>query len=182
MSSLHKVHLFDQTYELVGNTVAEVLEGLTRQLPELQPDPFTGRKVIGVEGFDTIESLYQNLEPEQELFVFPVFEGDKSKFTQVLVGAALIAVGLFSPLNAMTVANGAVNVGKYVAQMGFMMLLGGVAQMLAPVPEVDKNEGSSKYLGTPRNTVQIGTRIPILYGEYRWGGHYLSFDINASNQ
>jgi predicted phage tail protein len=61
-----------------------------------------------------------------------------------------------------------------------MALLGGLAQLLAPQPEDDKDELRNRYLGAPRNTVAIGTRIAIPYGRRKIFGHYLSFDINAT--
>jgi hypothetical protein len=61
-----------------------------------------------------------------------------------------------------------------------MMVLGGIVQMLTPVPETDSTEGSM-YLGAGVNTVRIGTRIPILYGTRKVGGHYLSFDVDAKD-
>lgn len=63
---------------------------------------------------------------------------------------------------------------------GAMMVLGGIVQMLTPVPETDSTEGSL-YLGAGVNTVRIGTRIPILYGTRKIGGHYLSFDVDAKD-
>lgn len=176
---MHKVHFDDQIYEMEGSTVAELVEGLSKQLPDLQPD-IHGRKVLQAVGFDTEESLFTELEPAQNIYLFPVLEGEKRGLTQILIGGALMAVGL-GPVGAALGKIGSVAIGGYLAQMGFMMVLGGLAQMLAPVPENgDTDSKSSRYLGNPRNTVQIGTRIPVLYGEFRHGGHYLSFDMNAS--
>ena len=63
------------------------------------------------------------------------------------------------------------------------MIVGGLIQLLTPVPEIDTGEDGdgSKFLGSTKNTVKIGTRIPVLYGTRKWGGHYLSFDIDATN-
>lgn len=164
-------------YQIVGNTVAEIIDGLSRQIQTLQPT-VDGRQVITIADYDTEDSLYQDIPDGEDIHIFPVLGGDKGKFTQILIGTALIAVGMLPGMQALVLAG--VKVGGYMAQVGFMLMLGGVAQLLAPIPETNSNDESSRYLGTPRNTVQIGTRIPILYGEYRWGGHYLSFDINAS--
>ena len=68
-----------------------------------------------------------------------------------------------------------------MVQMGAMMILGGIAQMLAPTPEVAGDDGKqSRILGGGRNTVAVGTPIPILYGKSRVGGHYLSFSVNTA--
>jgi predicted phage tail protein len=65
--------------------------------------------------------------------------------------------------------------------LGAAMLLGGILAFFN-TPKRDKKDGAankSYYLGAPKNTVDIGTRIPILYGRRKIGGHYLSFDISS---
>lgn len=159
--------------EIVGETVAEVIECLTRQLPGFKPHPVHGRHRVKVVGYETRESLYQPLGDTIELHIVPQLNGGKrGGLMQILLGAVLIGVGFF--LGASTFF------GSMLMKVGAMALLGGLAQLLAPQPDSDSDkEEKSKYLGSPKNTVQIGTRIPIVYGEYRVYGHYISFDINA---
>jgi predicted phage tail protein len=68
--------------------------------------------------------------------------------------------------------------------VGSSLLLGGVLQLLSPAPMRDTPAGdpeASRYLGPPANTVAIGTRIPIGYGTFKLAGHFLSFDIRATD-
>lgn len=163
----------DGPITVTAKNAAEVIESVTRQLPGFQPDA-RGRKRIQVVGFDTEASLYQDLDDIQELHIVPQLAGEKSgsALTQILLGVALVGVGF--------ALGPATWLGSFALKAGVMMALGGLSQLLAPQPEADKeSDARTRYLGAPRNTVQIGTRIPILYGEYRVGGHYLSFDINA---
>ncbi len=158
----------------MGDTVAEIVESITRQLKGFAPDPKLGRKKIKVVGFDSEESLHQPLGDTKTIHIVPQLNGLKSgnAFFQIVIGLALIGVGF---------ALGATGLlGSMAIKVGALMILGGLSQLLSPQPETDKDDGvKSRYLGSPRNTVQIGTRIPILYGEKRVGGHYISFDINA---
>ena len=164
----------DGPIEVVADTVAEIVESITRQLPGFAPHPVTGRQKIKVVGFESEESLFQNINGLDEVHIIPQFEGAKSgnSLIQIALGLALVGVGF--ALGPATLW------GSMAIKVGALMLLGGLSQLLSPQPEADKDANiRNQYLGTPRNTVQIGTRIPIIYGEDRWGGHYISFDINA---
>jgi predicted phage tail protein len=182
-SLLRKVYLHgpfakfhDGPITVVGDTVAEIIESVTRQVKGFHPHPIYGRKRIRVVGFHSQESLYQPLDVE-ELHIVPQLNGgkDNGALIQIVLGVALVAVGF-----AISSVPGIGMLGSIAIKVGFMMALGGLSQMLAPQPEADKDEAiKNRYLGSPRNTVQIGTRIPILYGEAPVYGHYLSFDINA---
>lgn len=159
---------------VAGNTVADIVEGVTRQLPGFAPHPVRGRHRIKVVGFETYESVHTPLSPDVvEIHIVPQLAGGKNGgFLQILLGAALLAVGFF--------LGPATFLGSTLMKVGALAILGGVTQLLSPSPEADSDEQTkSKYLGAPKNTVQIGTRIPILYGRHRVYGHFLSFDLNA---
>ncbi|WP_375263925.1 hypothetical protein [Palleronia sp.] len=156
--------------EVAGETVAEVIESITRQLPAFAPNPTTGRHRLQVVCCRTLEDLHRPLGDVVELHVCPQMMGGKNQnVTQILIGAVLIGIAFIPGMQA---------AAPWLIRTGTLMILGGVAGMLAPTPDDDR-QIKSQYLGAPRNTTRIGTRIPILYGKYRWGGHYLSFDINA---
>jgi len=161
---------------VTGDTIAEIVESVTRQLPGFRPDPIKGRHRIKVAGCETLEDIYRALGDQIDIHIVPQLNGGKDggALLQIGLGIALIGVGFF--MGGMTSWW-----GSMLMKVGALSLLGGLAQMLAPQPESDKDEQTkSRYLGAPKNTVQIGTRIPILYGEHQAYGHYLSFDINAS--
>lgn len=178
---LRRVHLHgyfskfhDGPVMIAGDTVAELVEGVTRQLEGFQPDPIKGRHRVKVAGFDTEEAIFSDLGPEvEDIHLVPQFNGGKNGgLLQILVGAALIGLSFIPGIGAL--ASG------LLMKVGALALLGGLTQMLAPTPDSDsQTQNRSNYLGTPKNTVKIGTRIPILYGRHRVYGHYLSFDINA---
>jgi predicted phage tail protein len=164
----------DGPITIVGDTVAEIVEGITRQVKGFQPDPTRGRHRVKVVGFDTEESLHTQLGPEvEEVHLVPQMSGGKKGgLLQILVGAVLIGVGLL--------IGGGTLIGSLAMKVGALALLGGLTALLAPKPEADNNEQKrSAYLGAPKNTLAIGTRIPILYGEHRVFGQFLSFDINS---
>ena len=163
----------DGPVEIEADNMAMAIEGVTRQLEGFKPNAVRGRHRITAVGYESVEDLFT--EPKSdELHIFPQFAGGKKGgFMQILIGAALFAVSFFLP-GSMAVLAG------IAKSMGISMLLGGIAQLLAPQPS-SEDAKKSRYLGSPKNTVAMGTRIPILYGTFRVYGHYLSFDIDAKD-
>ncbi|RWI74785.1 hypothetical protein [Mesorhizobium sp.] len=152
--------------EVNASTVAEAVTLVTRQLPGFRPNAVRGRHRITVAGCENVENLYRPAV-NGEIHLIPQFAGGKSGgFLQILLGVALVAVGWFAGIG-------------FLLQAGALIFLGGISQLLMPAPDAEDNEKKSRYLGAPKNTVEIGTRIPILYGEDLVGGHFLSFDTDA---
>ncbi len=154
-------------------TVADAIKAVTRQLPGFKGNPHTGPLRIKVAGHETVEDP---IAPTQasDLHVFPQLNGGKNGgFFQILIGAVLVAASFIPGLGQVF--------APILLKVGILMVLGGVLQMFnTPKRDnKDKLEKKSYYLGAPQNTVDIGTRIPILCGEDKIGGQYLSFQIDA---
>ena len=174
--------------EIHANSVAELINGLSKQYKGLQPTPGEERHHIRVPGFDSVESLFEPTEIE-EVHLVPDFSGDKSGgLFKVLIGAVIVGAAFaLGPAGAGVLAgagSSALITTSTVALFGASIALGGLIQLLSPAPEVDTPDGTqdegSRILGTPKNTVKLGTRIPIIYGEHRAYGHYISFNIDAT--
>ncbi|MBN7759789.1 tail assembly protein [Nitratireductor aquibiodomus] len=152
--------------EVEAETVAQAVGLVTRQLRGFQPNAVHGRHRIAIAGCDQIEDLYRPAK-NGEIHLVPQFAGGKrGGFLQILLGVALVAVGWFIG-------------ATWLLQAGALMVLGGIAQFLMPTPD-SEDQRKSRYLGAPGNTVEIGTRIPVLYGEDLVYGHFLSFDTDAT--
>lgn len=159
--------------ELAAPTVAHALEQLTRLFPALRSNGSRGRHRVVVAGYKHEHDFYAPIK-NREVHIFPQFSGAKNApLTQILVGGLLIAAAFA------TAGTSLAFLGPALFSMGGAFVAGGLVQILAPKP---KEEEKSKYLGAPKNTVAIGTRIPVLYGRYRVYGHYLSFEIFSTLQ
>ncbi|GBU16864.1 MULTISPECIES: hypothetical protein [Methylobacterium] len=157
--------------EIHAATPAEALKAISRQIPGFGGNAITGPLRVKVAGLETVEELISPGGP-QDLHIFPQLNGGKNGgFFQIIIGAVLVAASFVT---------GPV-LGPILLKLGILMVLGGILQMFN-TPKRDNKDAPEKknhYLGAPKNTVEIGTRIPILCGQDRVGGHYLSFQIDA---
>lgn len=114
--------------------------------------------------------------------IVPIIIGSKrSGFLQTILGVALIAVAAFAPWGAaIWASNIAFNVGAVVA-------LGGVIQMLSPQPKglASKQSADNKAsyaFGGVTNTTSQGNPVPLGYGKRRIGGAIISAGIYVEDQ
>lgn len=172
--------LYPHVIEVEAESVAEAITSLT-QIEELSPLDGHPHQVV-IRGVDSEIALFSKTEM-QEIHVYPRLggSGGKQGLGQVLLGIALVAVGFIFP--AISLVGGLITSSSLMLT-GAVMALGGIIQMLTPMPELDdgSKDKSSNYLGSGGNTVQIGTNIPLAYGHVKLGGHYLSFDVDAKDQ
>lgn len=111
-----------------------------------------------------------------EIRIVPVMAGSKSGgLFQTIAGVALIAVG------AVASAFGQAWIGAPMIKIGIAMTIGGVIQMLAPVPkspsqqEQAASENKPSYLFNGAfNSTQQGLPVPIVYGQMLVGSSVVS--------
>ena len=156
--------------ELEATTVAEAIKRASLQLPGLKPNAVTGRHRLQVVGYDTVESLFT--EGEEEIHVVPQFCGAKNGgIFEVLLGAVLIGASF------LTAGTSLAFLGPMMMQAGAVLVLAGILSLLQTPPQATRTH----YLGSPQNTVAIGTPIALAYGHCKVGGQLLSVNIEAVN-
>ncbi|MHA6128926.1 tail assembly protein [Pseudomonas fluorescens group sp. PF-1] len=120
-----------------------------------------------------------SLSGTTEIRIVPVIAGSKSGgLFQTVVGVVLIAVGA-----VMTIASGgtASPLAAGLISMGIAMTIGGVVQMLTPVPkspsqqEQASTENKPSYLFNGAfNSTQQGLPVPVVYGRMLVGSSVVS--------
>lgn len=111
--------------------------------------------------------------------ITPVVAGAKGLFGQILLGVALIAVSFIPGLNVAVWAGAAATYSSIAFGVGVSLILGGIAQMIAPMPktgqpkERPENQPSYGFNG-PVNTSAQGQPVPIGYGRLMVGGAIIS--------
>ena len=205
-------------------TPADAIKLLCVNFPQLQRDLMishhngVGYKLIqagAAMGYDELHLPFGS----KPMVLVPVIAGsggDDNSFVPVLLGAALVAtavitggtslafgVGGFSLASGVTATTG-LGLSVAAGNIGVALILGGVANMLSPQPEMPKLSGrrmettnfngpgaqgitrgsdgvqSYAYRGAT-NTVGAGVTIPVVYGRALVGGHLLSVNVVATD-
>lgn len=176
--------LYPDGYTITASTVSEAVNGFAKQTGIFEVPLGTEKHCVSVVGFETKESLYAPLPANTNvLHLVPPMIGGKGGFFKVIIGIVIVAVTI---LTFGTYAAAAATFwGSFAMNVGFSLVIGGLLEMVSPAPKMDttgntaSDPEASKYIGASQNTVKIGTRIPLLYGEHIAYGHYLSFDVDA---
>ncbi len=161
--------------------------------------------IIGDQGIQQEEGLLYPAPMRDDFTFVPIPQGGKSRaFGMILMGAAIfvtagLASGAFATAQtagALAVAEGASGWAAFAASlaaeggmtgialsMGGALMLGGVAQLLAPTPESSAgNEEQSYLFDGAINSAKQGTPIPILYGRMTVGGAVISASIKSNQE
>ncbi len=133
---------------------------------------FRGRTNLSGEQLD--------MRGREDIRIVPLVIGSKqSGLFQTVLGAALIAVGVFA--TSLTLGT-----STFLISAGASMMLGGVMQMLSPQPKGLKGrearERPSYAFGGPVNTIAQGHPVGVLYGKRRIGGAVISAGIYAEDR
>lgn len=183
---------FGQFFRLKVDTAREAVHALACQMPEFRQFLLNAEK-DGVR-FAVFNGHKQNrhtniseqqlddLTTASHIHIVPKIIGSGGKvfgWLQVVVGAVMIGVGVFG-----AAFTGGASLGLIGAGVG--MVLGGVASLLAPTPQMDTaNEDGNRPnngFGGAVTTVAQGNPVPILYGEREVGGFIASAAIYAEDK
>ncbi|MDE9519427.1 tail assembly protein [Xenorhabdus bovienii] len=119
------------------------------------------------------------LSGEGDIRIVPVIIGSKKAgIFQTILGAVMVVAGVFA---------WATPWGVPLVMSGASMMLGGVVQMLSPMPgglarREDPDNKPSYAFGGPVNSIAQGNPVPIGYGRRRIGGAIISAGIYAEDQ
>ena len=124
----------------------------------------------------------------EEIKIVPVMAGASGSVGQILAGVGLIAAaiitgGIASAGVALGGFMGIGTIGTAVVGLGSALVLGGVAQMLTPVPQVatgpdsEQDPRKSYSFSGIQNVSRQGVPVPIVYGETIVGSVTISSTI-----
>ena len=179
---------FGRRHRLAIASAAEAVRALCANFPSFERELVaSGERGVGyrvLAGRDAL-SLDQLHEPtgQQRITIAPVVSGAGSNgLGQILLVVALIAVAWWNPI-------GWAAAGSFLSQttlysIGTSMVLGGVAQMIAPTPkapdpsERPENKPSYSFNGAVNTTAQ-GHPVPVGYGRLIVGSAVISAGIDV---
>lgn len=181
---------YGRRFNLDIKSPAEAVRALVANFPEMQKymaDRYY-RVVVGKD--DTGGDELHNPTGRQTIKIVPVITGAGGSFGRILLGAALIGLA-FVTGGASIAASGFLAggltttfFGGLAVSMGASLILGGVAQMIAPSPQSgapnESPENNPSYIfNGPINTTAQGQPVAVGYGRLRVGSAVISAGIVA---
>lgn len=159
---------FGPSFEMHADTVAEALEGFSRQVD------WPSEQLVDVVGYRTEEQLRG--PANGDVHIMPAMQGGGGKFGAIILGAIMVVAGvLLLPSNPA--------LGWSLIASGSVMILQGVVALFMKAPKLKNvnDPDASKYLSVNKNTTAIGTPITMAYGQINLYGHWLSLQSDSNN-
>jgi predicted phage tail protein len=170
-------------------TAAEAVRFLLANFPQLEKHMADQHYRVSVGGYDLEESELQNPAGQQQIKIVPVLAG-AGAVGRIIAGVALIALASLVTFGTVggLLAAGALN--SAVFGVGVSLVLGGVAQLLTPVPKIgptpnatgantDQDPRKSYSFSGVQQTSRQGVPVPICYGETLVGSVVISAGIDT---
>ena len=191
---LRKIKLHGQLAKYVGHkefdvevdSVAKAVSFLINNFPNLETymNPKYYEVKVGNYSIDKNEIFYPI--GNEDIHFIPAIYGAGGGVGKILLGAALIGFAFAGGAGFFGSAF-AKNTGlfAFTKKVGFALMIGGVSQLLFPVPEPQKFESeedpklSFSFSGV-QNTSRAGTPVPIVYGEIVTGSVVISAAIDTN--
>lgn len=174
-------------FEAEVSTAAEAVRFLLANFPQLERHMANQHYRVSVGGYDLAEGELHDPAGQQEIKIIPVVAG-AGAVGRIIAGVALVALALFVPLGAI----GALQLGTLAFGVGATLVLGGVAQLLTPVPTINPTTGGGGgYTDTQKDprksysfsgiqqTSRAGVPVPIVYGETLVGSVVISVGVDT---
>jgi predicted phage tail protein len=200
-------HCGQSVFEALVRVPADAIKFLLCNFPELRSLMRDGYYKVAVGKYDLQlanqpEQLYYPIAADDVVKVIPVVSGAGGRgIGSILLGAALIGAAVFSggaslgltgfTTNAVVgvssssfIATGAA--AAVAGNLGLALALGGIAQMITPVPKQPEFSGADPSGGFAfsgqQNVSQEGVPVPVVYGEMIVGSVVLSTKLVADLQ
>jgi predicted phage tail protein len=185
---LRKIKLYGQLAKFIGRrvleadvaTAAEAVRMLVANFPGLEQHMAEQYYRVTVGTYDLGLDEIHDPAGQQDIKIMPVVVGAGGAGAKIAIGVALIALSFaipglaFSAVLAGQIASGVGNAilvaGQIIGAVGLSLTIGGVSQLLTPVPKVSQGGGSDN---DPRKTYNFsgiqqtsrqGVPVPAVYG------------------
>lgn len=174
---------FGDKFDMNIETAAEGLNGLYCQIAGLRQRIIDGWFHVRINGVDITDEnlavgLHSRLPENAVIHIVPHVAGAKSGgIFGFIAGAALVVGGLIVGVST--------GIGFGLVAAGAGLMLGGVAQMLTPLPKTEKRDSENSrntYFSNIDNTMGQGFPVPLTFGTILIGSHVLSQGIETRDE
>ena len=189
-----KLKLYGELAEFIGHkefeikvdSLAKAVSFLVNNFPQVEKFMNPKYYQVKVGKYEISEKEIHYPIGQEDIHFIPVISGAGRGLGQILLGAVLIGFAFAGGAGFFGSAF-AKNTGlfAFTKKIGFALVLGGVSQLLFPVPEPQKFESeedpklSFNFSGV-QNTSRAGTPVPIVYGEIFTGSVVISAAIDTN--
>lgn len=180
--------LGQRSFRAAVSTPAEAVRFLVANFPGLQAHMAereykvsAGRIQLPIG--DEPQQLHMPIGSADVIRIVPVMAGAGDGFGQILAGIALVAAAIFIPGLGLGLAGATVT---QVGLLGGALILGGVSQLLSPVPQLqvgtdsDSDPKKSYSFSGIQNVSRSGVPVPIIYGEVLVGSVVISAGLTSN--
>ena len=191
---LSKIKLYGKLAKFIGHRVleadiasaAEAVRFLAVNFPGLEQHMAEQHYRVSVGSYDLSEDELHHPSGQQQISIVPVIAG-AGTVGRILVGAALIAASFFTGGATIGLLGLAapVAVSGVLGTLGATLILGGVSQLLSPVPTLPTGQDtqsdprkSYSFSGIQQVSRQ-GVPLPIVYGETIVGSVVVSAGVDT---
>ena len=202
---LRKIKLYGQIAKFIGQrvieadvaTAAEAVRMLVANFPGLEKHMADQHYRVTVGTYDRTLDEIHDPAGQQDIMIAPVVAGAGGGFGKILAGIALIAGAIIlGPLSGgflglgLGLSGGGLGIiggtaAVLLGGIGATLVLGGVAQLISPVPKVPQGAGSDN---DPRKTFNFsgiqqtsrqGVPVPCVYGLTLVGSVVISAGVDT---
>ena len=196
---LRKIKLYGQLAEFIGHkefevcvaNVGQAVSFLIHNFPEVESYMSPKYYQVKIGNYAISEEEISYPITQEDIHFVPVISG-RGSFGKILLGAALIGLsfGAFGAFGAGAISlktgfAAATFGAKLAFGIGAALVLGGVSEMLFPMPDMNDFDAeedprlSFSFSGI-QNTSRAGTPVPIVYGEIFTGSVVISAAIDTN--
>jgi len=186
--------LGEKTFEAEVHTAAQAIKFLVVNFPQLEKHMADRYYKVAIDNWELEEKELHYPNGQEDIKIIPVVGGEGGRgIGKILLGAAIIGGAfLFTPLTVGSFFSPIVAPGSFAAAggitkaaigIGGALVLGGISDMLTPVPKISENEQdprlSFNFSGI-QNTSRAGVAVPVIYGEVLTGSVVISAGIETA--
>ena len=186
--------LGQKTFEAEVHSAAQAIKFLVVNFPQLEKHMADRYYKVAVDSWELEEKELHYPNGQEDIKIIPIVGGAGGRgLGKILLGAALIgAAGAFTPLSTSAFFKGAAVEGSFAGagyltkaavSIGGALVLGGIGDMLTPVPTISEQEQdprlSFNFSGI-QNTSRAGVAVPVIYGEVLTGSVVISAGIETA--
>ena len=186
---LRKIKLYGKLAKFIGKrvleadvaTAAEAVRFLVANWPEVEKHMADQHYRVSAGTYDLSLDEIHDPAGQQVIKIVPVVAG-AGAVGRIIAGVALLAAAIFIPGFAAWAGPTAY---ALIIGVGSSLVLGGVAQLISPVPKTptgldsQQDPRKSYSFSGVQNTSRQGTPVPVVYGETLVGSVVISAGIDT---